>query len=63
MNEILATSSIEFLQSISLTSLILFSVAVFLGTYVASRLYGFLGVCYYVIAILLISLVESVLFL
>jgi len=62
MNDILATSSVEALQSVSLASSILFSAIVFLGTYIASRLYGFLGVCYYIIGISLITLVLSFLF-
>jgi hypothetical protein len=61
MNEFFATSSVEFFQSVSLASSILFALVVFLGTYIASRLYGFLGVCIYIIGISIISIVLSML--
>jgi hypothetical protein len=62
MSEILATSSIGVLQSISLTLLVFYAIAVFLGTYIASRLYGFLGVCFYIMGVAIISMVLNVLF-
>jgi uncharacterized membrane protein len=63
MNEILATNLINFLQTISLASVIFYATTVFLGSYIVSRLYGFLGVCLYLMAISAISIVLTKLFL
>jgi hypothetical protein len=62
MNEILATNLIEFAQSVSLTSLVFYATTVFLGSYIISRLYGFLGVCLYLMAISGISIFLTILF-
>jgi len=63
MVDILATSTEQIVQGVSIFSALMAGLIVLGGTYLASRFYGFLGVCIYLMIISGIFIALSALFL